>query len=171
VPTTKLYYDGWLALPAGLREKLGLTTGDRLDVELVDGAVVLRRSEAKRGGKHADAMPARRGPGRPRKAVAPAASPEPKKARVRPPNATAAPEPAPDATPAVSNQPWKLVKKVDRQAPSADEEQPPYRVTRPGAAGITVVERRPFRNVEVRKLGPGRGHSKDRSTGSVRGSV
>ena len=38
----KLHYDGWLALPAGLRRTLDLNSGDRLVAELVDGAIVLR---------------------------------------------------------------------------------------------------------------------------------
>jgi bifunctional DNA-binding transcriptional regulator/antitoxin component of YhaV-PrlF toxin-antitoxin module len=40
--TIKLHYDGWLALPAALRRQLSLETGDLLEVELVDGAIVLR---------------------------------------------------------------------------------------------------------------------------------
>jgi hypothetical protein len=163
VPTTKLYYDGWLALPAGLRGKLGLITGDRLDVELADGAIVLRRSGVRRAVKSegtAEAGPVTR----PQEAVALTAAPKPKKVRGRPRKAAGVLGPAPDAAPAVSNQPWKLVKKVERQAATADEVQPTRAVPRPGAAGITVVERRPFRNVEVKKLGPGRGHSKSRLT-------
>ncbi|HEX6010508.1 MAG TPA: hypothetical protein VFY87_01625, partial [Geminicoccaceae bacterium] len=31
-----------------------------------------------------------------------------------------------------------------------------------GDSGFQPVERRPFRNVEVRKLGPGRGHNRPR---------
>ena len=42
MPTLKLHYDGWLSLPAGLRQALGLNSGDRLEAELVDGALVLR---------------------------------------------------------------------------------------------------------------------------------
>ena len=42
MPTLKNYDDGWLTLPAGLRNELGLVTGDRLNAELVDGALVLR---------------------------------------------------------------------------------------------------------------------------------
>ena len=41
MPTLKLHYDGWLALPAGLRQKLGLKC-DRVEAELVDGGLVLR---------------------------------------------------------------------------------------------------------------------------------
>ena len=40
--TLKLHYDGWLSLPSGLRQKLGVGSGDRLEADLVDGAIVLR---------------------------------------------------------------------------------------------------------------------------------
>ena len=40
--TLKLYYGGWLALPAALRRTLGVGTGDRLEAELVDGTLRLR---------------------------------------------------------------------------------------------------------------------------------
>src|SRR6187397_3005363 len=40
--TLKLHYDGWLTLPAGLRQMLDLKTGDRLQADLVDGTIVLR---------------------------------------------------------------------------------------------------------------------------------
>ena len=36
MPTIKLHYDGWLALPAALRQALGMNSGDRLVAELVD---------------------------------------------------------------------------------------------------------------------------------------
>ena len=51
MPSLKVHYDGWIALPAGLREALGLSSGDRVDAELVDGALVLRpttKARAKR---------------------------------------------------------------------------------------------------------------------------
>jgi bifunctional DNA-binding transcriptional regulator/antitoxin component of YhaV-PrlF toxin-antitoxin module len=35
--TLKLHYEGWLALPTGLRQKLGLKSGDQLEAELVRG--------------------------------------------------------------------------------------------------------------------------------------
>lgn len=38
----RLSYDGWLALPEAARRKLGVATGDHLEVELVEGAVILR---------------------------------------------------------------------------------------------------------------------------------
>ena len=46
--TLKLHYDGWLVLPAGLRRALGLESGDRLQVELMDGAIVLQPTKGKR---------------------------------------------------------------------------------------------------------------------------
>src|SRR4051794_33863356 len=38
----RINYDGWLALPTAVRQKLGLTTGDQLELELSDGSIVLR---------------------------------------------------------------------------------------------------------------------------------
>ena len=49
MPTLKLHYDGWIALPVRLRQALGLTSGDRLEAELVDGALVLRPVGKTRG--------------------------------------------------------------------------------------------------------------------------
>src|SRR3954449_9894340 len=49
VTTLKLHYDGWLALPAALRQKLGLGNRAALEVELVDGTIVLRPSDEGRG--------------------------------------------------------------------------------------------------------------------------
>src|SRR6478735_5399154 len=46
--TLKLHYDGWLVLPAGLRRALELESGDPLEAELVDGAIVLRPAKGKR---------------------------------------------------------------------------------------------------------------------------
>ena len=40
--TLKLHYDGWLALPADFRRKLGLGKGQALEAQLVGGAIVLR---------------------------------------------------------------------------------------------------------------------------------
>ncbi len=42
--TIQLHYDGWLTLPAAARQKLGLGTGDRLELELTGDTVVLRRA-------------------------------------------------------------------------------------------------------------------------------
>ena len=40
--TLKLHYDGWLALPADFRRKLGLGKGQALEAQLVGGTIVLR---------------------------------------------------------------------------------------------------------------------------------
>ena len=40
--TVRLNYDGWLALPAAVRQKFGLVTGDRLELELSGDGIVLR---------------------------------------------------------------------------------------------------------------------------------
>ena len=41
MPKVRMNYDGWLALPKGVRRKLGLSTGAQLELELVGGSVVL----------------------------------------------------------------------------------------------------------------------------------
>src|SRR3954451_14474186 len=38
----RINYDGWLSLPTAVRQKLGLTTGDQLELELSDGVILLR---------------------------------------------------------------------------------------------------------------------------------
>ena len=48
MPTLKVHYDGWIALPPGLRQHLKLNSGDRLDAQWIDGAIVLRPASAKR---------------------------------------------------------------------------------------------------------------------------
>src|SRR4051812_5510980 len=35
-------YDGWLSLPTAVRQKLGLATGDQLELEVSDGGIILR---------------------------------------------------------------------------------------------------------------------------------
>jgi AbrB family looped-hinge helix DNA binding protein len=177
--TLKVHYEGWVSLPSALRQKLGLGSGDRLEADLADGAIVLRpAAKARRPARHereaadplpADAAPAKRKPGRPRK-VADAGGlapvPAPRKVRGRPRKTTTILEPEVVALPAVVIGPPKLLKKADLQpkATPADPAPPPAgtigRIR--GDAGFRPVERRPFRNVEVRKLGPGRGHNRPR---------
>src|SRR4051812_19219218 len=68
--TVRLNYDGWLALPATVRQRLGLTTGDPPDLELLDRAITPRACPA----------PARRGPALPpgaRRALDPVAGATP----------------------------------------------------------------------------------------------
>ena len=184
MPTLKLHYEGWLSLPAALRHRLGLSTGDRLEVELIEGTLVLRPAAK---AKHptpgedqevatnspapdapetltlTDAAPARRKPGRPRTRDAagecdPAATPKRPRGR---PKVVRVPQPEPALERAISSEPWKLRRKADLQPPAVaaeDASPPPSRPaseTRP-----PEVERRPFRNVEVRKLGPGRSRNR-----------
>jgi bifunctional DNA-binding transcriptional regulator/antitoxin component of YhaV-PrlF toxin-antitoxin module len=42
VTILKLHYEGWLALPATFRQKLGLSKDAVLEAELVGGTIVLR---------------------------------------------------------------------------------------------------------------------------------
>jgi bifunctional DNA-binding transcriptional regulator/antitoxin component of YhaV-PrlF toxin-antitoxin module len=177
--TLKLHYEGWVSLPSGLRQKLGLSSGDRLEADLVDGALVLwpaaktrrpaRHEREAAGSPAADAVPAKRKPGRPWKVadaggLAPA--PAPRKVRGRPRRTTTIQEPEPAALPVVAIGPPKLLKKADLQpkATPADSTAPRADASRRtrSDAGIQPVERRPFRNVEVRKLGTGRGHNRPR---------
>src|SRR3954447_1472782 len=102
--TIQVHYDGWLALPEAVRRKLGVATGDRLEVEGADGAVVLRPSrqadvvtpaapeaqvaaeqplEAEPASVAAPTTPVKRGPGRPRKVPADVALPPSPQARGR----------------------------------------------------------------------------------------
>jgi hypothetical protein len=176
MPTVKIHYDGWICLPASLCRALGLSNGDRLVAELVDGALALH-PVARRAGQDqptntsapsaivcskeialpGDAMPARRKPERPRKnAVAELAPSAPKEALVTP-------ELEPAAEPVVRREPWILRKKADllSAVPVVDKPAPPQR--RPewrSDDGFPFVERRPFRQVEVRKLGSDRGHTR-----------
>jgi AbrB family looped-hinge helix DNA binding protein len=186
MPTLKLHYEGWVSLPTALRQQLGLNSGDRLDVDLIDGAIVLRPAakakrpvphadqeaainppalEAPETPTHADAPAGRRKPGRPRtrEACDELAAAAPKRPRGRP-KAVRAPQPEPAPVRAVSNQPWKLRRKADLQPQAASVEHAPLPSPRPyrarSEAGSPTEERRPFRNVEVRKLGPGRRHNR-----------
>src|SRR5215213_1529840 len=81
--TVQMHYDGWITLPAVARQKFGLTTGDRLEIEFADEAIVLRPARGSAAPERAIAEPApveaeepiaaaapppvvKRGPGRPR---------------------------------------------------------------------------------------------------------
>jgi hypothetical protein len=100
-----------------------------------------------------NAAPAKRGPGRPRKL---------------PP-----PEPGFPASSPAALGPAKLLKKAELEVkPAAENEAAsppvPARRSRPDSS-VQPVERRPFRNVEVRPLGPGRGHNRRRRLGTQAG--
>ena len=112
---------------------------------------------------HPDVAPTCRGPGRPRKhQAADAASSTPKRPRGRPKRIPAPTAELPPA-PTVSNEPWKLRRKADLQQQAARAEPAPLPSPLPyrtrSEAGSPAEERRPFRNVEVRKLGPRRRHN------------
>ena len=92
MPNIRLKYDGWLALPVAARQKLGLSTGDELEIEISGGTIVLRPTRAATGADRSAPEPAapavepqraaaepaltavsppvKRGPGRPRKTPA-----------------------------------------------------------------------------------------------------
>jgi hypothetical protein len=192
MPTLKLHYDGWISLPASLRTSLALQSGDRLEADLVDGAIVLRRRARTRPPGPAatpappaglagpsvpagNTAPARRGPGRPRKralAEDAAAPVVPRRGPGRP-RKVPPPEPAFPANPLAALGPAKLLKKAELEVKPAlgnEAASPPVpaRRIRPDS-GVQPVERRPFRNVEVRPLGPGRGHNRRLRPGTQAG--
>jgi antitoxin component of MazEF toxin-antitoxin module len=182
----KLHYDGWISLPASLCQALGLSSGDRLEIELVDGALALRPLAKSKGriepveetasssamplreeelALASDAVPAKRKPGRPRKNASGELAPSsaPKAVRGRPRKTAAMPEPDPAAGPGVTKEPWILRKKADlpAAAPAMEKFSPLARRPERSTSGdASFVEPRPFRRVEVRKLGPGRRHNR-----------
>ena len=180
MPTLKLHYEGWVSLPAALRHRLGLNSGDRLEVDLVDGTIVLRpAAKAKRPVPREDQQaasdppaperPKRRHSRTPRrpdasqddrgKAKLPTSSPRPHaeapawpakggsragaRTSARACGQQRALEAAAQGGPATAG--------GERGACPAAE--PPPRAA--SETGSPAEERRPFRNVEVRKLGPG----------------
>ena len=194
--TLKLHYDGWLTLPASLRQMLDLKTGDRLQADLVDGTIVLRPVHGKGAPTEPEqaieppavtsapapsletALPQKRPRGRPRKVQAsehpsdlmlgiagdPLPSPKRKPGRprkVRLEAAEPAAEPGPSSMVGESTL-WKLRPKAELTAKSPDPvPSPPRRPERSRIGGSQErEERRPFTNVEIRKLGAGRGHNR-----------
>jgi AbrB family looped-hinge helix DNA binding protein len=87
--TIQLRYDGWVTLPAAALKKFGLSSGDRLEVEMTNDAIVLRRAQKASTSDRAAAEPVptaapavampepvvKKGPGRPRKTPAAALPP------------------------------------------------------------------------------------------------
>jgi hypothetical protein len=180
--TLKLYYGGWLALPAALCRKLGVGTGDRLAAELVDGTLRLRPAAAiKNAAENEPEAPepapaaeapapaptsARRPSGRPRKAAVPeppepATTPERPLARLRKAKPDPAPEPASlTEEEARAESGRKVALPLPREAPVAVRGR--VRAWVLPSTGHEREERRPFPHVEVRKLGPGRRHHRSR---------
>jgi AbrB family looped-hinge helix DNA binding protein len=201
--TLKLHYDGWLALPAGLRRTLDLKSGDRLVAELVDGTIVLRPANGQRAPAEPTqaveppavasaappsletAVPQQRPRGRPRKVqtlerpselmLGTAGDPLPlpkrrlgRPRKVRVDEVEPAVEPGPSSRAAETGL-WKLRPKAELPAASPEPESepaPPPRRPEPSRYGGNheLEERRPFRNVEVRRLGPGRRHNRAQQT-------
>jgi hypothetical protein len=192
VTILKLYYDGWLALPPAALQQLGVDTGGVLEAELVDDGTILLRPTAKGMSKGQQQVlsddvaaheaetipgvpeqilpPVTRRPGRPRKAVM-AATPQPASA-TNGSHGTLS-EPAPhleqEPTPVVESRAQsELRRKVALPVSFLDDI--PARGRRAerlsASTGYEREERRPFPHVEVRKLGPGRGHNKARRLAS-----
>ena len=190
VPRLKVHYDGWIALPPALRQHLKLNSGDRLDAQLVDGAIVLRPASAKRAPAEPEqaiespavtsapapsletAMPQKRPRGRPRKVqtterfselmLAIAGDPlTPPKRKPGRPRKVRLEEAEPSSMVGESTL-WKLRPKAELAAKSPDPApSPPRRPESSRLAGSHErEERRPFRNVEIRKLGSGRRHNR-----------
>ena len=190
--TLKLHYDGWLTLPAGLRQMLDLKTGDRLQADLVDGTIVLRPVHGKRTPAEPEqaieppavtsapapsletALPQKRPRGRPRKVpasehpshlmlgIAGDSLPSPKRKPGRPRKVPLeAAEPGPSSMVGEGTL-WKLRPKAELTAKAPDPAPPPPRRPEPSRIGGSREreERRPFTNVEIRKLGAGRGHNR-----------
>ena len=87
----KIHYDGWIALPASVRRRLGVTSGDELALDFSDGALTLRPS-GKENGASSDSKPTQsNGSTAPAEAKKPAQTrnPAPKAARAAPGKRTA----------------------------------------------------------------------------------
>jgi AbrB family looped-hinge helix DNA binding protein len=106
----KIHYDGWLALPAAVRRKLGLATGDELEVEVVAEGLLLRT--AKRGTRPVESEPEEQEQPAPA-AVAPAPAPEPE------------PAPAAASAPAAKTRARTGAAKKDKTASTALPGLPP----------------------------------------------
>ena len=162
----KLHYDGWLTLPAHLRAQLGLKSGDALEVVLVEDTLVLKpvakgRSTAGPQTATAAASPEME----PTPVPGEAAEATPKPRRGRPPRTAKAEAPEPASLPAAAPSPSQLRKKtvppsLDLAGETAPSPPGPGRRRRDEAGHRPADERRPFRQVELRKLGPGRGHNR-----------
>lgn len=50
----RIHYDGWLALPPVVRRRLGLKTGDELEVVATEDGVLLRHKAASTGARPAE---------------------------------------------------------------------------------------------------------------------
>jgi hypothetical protein len=178
----KLYYGGWLALPPDLCRTLGVGTGDRLEVELVDGTLRLRpiartkalpenAPEATEPAVEASAptpsLPATNSPKRPSRRPRQVAVPEPPEpattlerplARLRKAKPEPAPEPASPTEGRAQSELWRKVA-VPREEVAVRGRVRTWVLP---STSDEREERRPFPHVEVKKLGPGRRHHRAR---------
>jgi AbrB family looped-hinge helix DNA binding protein len=46
MPKVRVNYEGWIALPVTVRQRFGINTGDQLEIEIVDGGIVLLADSA-----------------------------------------------------------------------------------------------------------------------------
>jgi hypothetical protein len=165
----KLHYGGWLALPTTFCRRLGLDTGTVLEAELIEGAIVLRLATGAKGMDEPE--PATLESPAPIAASEPPTQPTtPKRPRGRPRKVAASPpEPVPAPIPERAPR-SELRRRVALPPVPGPEPAAPVRGRRPTRAasggGAEREERRPFRHVEVRKLGPGRGHHRPRGLSS-----
>jgi AbrB family looped-hinge helix DNA binding protein len=86
MPTVKLHPEGWLSLPDAVRRKLGVATGDTLELQVVGNSVILRPAKGKAAS--AEPEPAAEEPASPIEPEPAGAAPEtpaPAKRRGRPP--------------------------------------------------------------------------------------
>ena len=195
--TLKMHYEGWISLPSDLRQQLGLHSGTRLDVQLVDGAIVLRPAKGTRAPTDPEAaieppavasapapsletaLPQKRPRGRPRKVPTLERPAEPmlgtagrSPALAQAQAGTAAEGPRRSgrarrrARAFVRGGRGRAVEAAAESGAAGEQAlslfRPPPRRPEPSRTGGSHEreERRPFRNVEVRKLGPGRRHNR-----------
>jgi AbrB family looped-hinge helix DNA binding protein len=80
MPTVKLHPEGWLSLPDAVRRKLGVESGDTLEVQVVGNSAILRPAKGKAASAEPEAAAEETAP-----SSAEAETPAPAKRRGRPP--------------------------------------------------------------------------------------
>lgn len=171
MPTLKIHYDGWIALPAALRDDLAVKTGDPLHVEVIDGAIVLRPAgnskKPPQKEAHGDELAPKMLRLIPERVVPPVEDPvgHAPRRRGRPRKIPQAPlPPEPLFPPVVGIGAPKLIKKHELEARAAEKEAecaaPALRPSNRPDRATPMVERKPFRNVEIRPVGIARGRRK-----------
>ena len=143
MPTTKLYYGGWLAIPSSARgtqlrawRRVRCRAGRRRSPPAKVCPPVTRRrgKDRRRAGFRGSTCQTQ--PGRPRKETLPVTAPaQPKRSRGRP--RKVAPPPAAEVAPAVAPAPWRLIKKADLPTASRAQHQHLSRFIDPKCRGAT----------------------------------